>query len=478
MRALLRRKAAFLIAFLPLCLVSLAGPSLLPVGYRSEAMLRADVSQANPGGDPQAWAAGWLERTASAVLRPEVLRTIAERNRVSAKAVAEARALRSRVERCEAGEGPARSASVTFSLAYTAARPTAAWGVAKAASELFLLRPTPPPAPRAAQDPREELRRELRGVEAELRKADDELAADRNRERQAADEWKRLLPVVEASTREAAEREASLRALREKRAALEGNLAALPASIPGPEPHPEASETDPTDREDAPKRAESRVRLKDLQAKLASLRRILGPGDPQVLELSKQVDGIEAELREKSVLRRDRTPPPPRMIPNPARATVQEEIALLDREIARAGVERSNAATTLAGQKARLAAASVKHDSGDLARKREALQRRNVELALRVAQPPAPPEPAAEPSVTFTLVRPAELPESPLGTDRRALGLAGLLSSLIAGVLAVAVRERLDPILKAPHRATELTGLQVLAVLPPTPDTDGPATAG
>lgn len=192
-----------------------------------------------------------------------------------------------------------------------------------------------------------------------------------------------------------------------------------------------------------------------LARQLEARRRDLGPVHPDVRALERALDDARTNTARGTA-------------GDPLSSELRRQLAQAEAQLAAARAARDSASAQIARSSARVSSApGVEGEYRRLLRDREQTQRKLQDLRDRLMEADVSRALESErKGERFTLIEPAELPQTPIRPNRALLMTAGFVAALLATLAVVALREAFDDSLRDPRDLLLSTGAVALVHLP------------
>ncbi|NWG75347.1 MAG: lipopolysaccharide biosynthesis protein [Rubrivivax sp.] len=212
-------------------------------------------------------------------------------------------------------------------------------------------------------------------------------------------------------------------------------------------------------------------RREELSARLSETRGRLGPKHPEVVKMTRELELLQAETVQPT----DPGPgskataiAPSRRPDNPAYINLRTQIETTDLEIAALIEHETSLRKEMLRYEKKIESTpvvekqylSLLRDYDNAKAKYNELTSKYLEAKVALGME------ETQRGERFTIIDPAQLPESPSKPNRLAIVVISLVLSLGAGVGAAAVREVLDKSIKTAEQIHQTVNLQVLSVIP------------
>jgi len=259
--------------------------------------------------------------------------------------------------------------------------------------------------------------------------------------------------AIEQLSRDLDQADTHIRSLQERKVYLEGQLAAMKSVSPNIEEGGEFL-------------MGSMERLKSLQLQLINLRSSLSEKHPDVVKLSREIEELEAQIREpkttsESVLASEN-------LGNPAYMNLKTQIESTKMDIANLVSEKERI-------KKKISYYQKKMENTPLIEKEyeslntdyvNAKQKYNEIMGKLLESEVAQGMEETQHGERFTIIEPASIPETPAKPNRPKILLMGLFLSLGLGGGLAFVQENFDHSIKSIHDLNELSDIPILSAIP------------
>jgi len=394
-------------------------------------------------------------------------------------------------------------ATIAFTLAYDGESPALAQKVANELTSLFL-NENLKTRERHAQETTTFLKRESENLARHILELEEKISIVKQRAAGALPELVQLnMQLMNQAERELMDADRDIRALRERKTFLEGELATL-------KPHT------PIISASGERLLDSAERLKALRAQLASVSGYLLPDHPDIIKLKQELASLEketggtdgrdelskrltaergalADLRERAndshpdVIRLQqvvasleqelqtaalRPPSVPIVKPeNPAYINIASQLASTNASLSSLESTRSTLKRRMAEYTKRLEVTpTVEPEYLDLVRDRENSVHRHQEITSRLMEAQVSAELEVQrKGERFSLINPPELPEKPERPNRLAIVLLGTFLAVGGGIGAGVAMDNVDRTIHTPEQFGRALHGATLAVIPYLP---------
>lgn len=207
-------------------------------------------------------------------------------------------------------------------------------------------------------------------------------------------------------------------------------------------------------------------RLREARAEMEAMKGKLGPQHPDVVKLAKEIDGLSREVKSAKAGAAD--PDMAGKLENPAYINLKTQADALDIEIANKTKQIEKIDREIKYYQRKLEnAPNVEREYSVLLRDYENAKHKYSEVMNKLMESKvARGMEEAQQGERFTIIEPAQLPETPEWPKRPLIVLVGLAISLIGGVGIAFAQETLDRSIKTADELRSLTEVPLLSVIP------------
>ncbi|MEW6265601.1 MAG: GNVR domain-containing protein [Thermodesulfobacteriota bacterium] len=206
-------------------------------------------------------------------------------------------------------------------------------------------------------------------------------------------------------------------------------------------------------------------RINELKIKLAALKSKYGPKHPDVIRVTNDLAALSAQAAVKP--RPIQAGPRIRTMDNPAYINLKTQLASAEMEMKSLSAEREGVREKITEYQRKLEKTPlVEKEYNNLIRDYETAKGRYRDINIKLMQAKAAQGMEEERKAEhFTIIEPAQLPETPVKPNRPGLILVGFILALGAGAGFAFLREALDHSVKTQGELLSLTGLPILSTV-------------